>query len=180
MHAQHALNYELIPYTAESPLLLDAVRVYTKVWPQRHYGESLDFFSRYARYPGFYGCVARHSDADEVIAMGFGTLSEPGQWWHDKVAEHVGRDHLALQSAWVLVELGVLSGYRSTGVGSGLHDHLLDAQPCRNALLSTQADNRGARRFYERHGWTLLHPGFPFFDGHAPYCIYHKRLRKAH
>lgn len=167
-------DYELVAFTHDSPLLLDAVKVYTHVWAQRTYGESVDFFRSNARRQDFYGYVVQAGP--QTIGMGFGTRSVPGQWWHDKVARRVGVDHDALQNAWVLVELAIMPAYRNRGLGLRIHNALLSAQPYPHALLSTQVDNRGARRFYERHGWDYLHPGFAFFENHPLFCILHKRL----
>ena len=44
------------------------------------------------------------------------------------------------------------------GIGSALHDFALerlDGRGCRTAKLWTLEENWGARRFYERRGWTL-------------------------
>lgn len=164
---------EYIPFNYKSSLLYDALHVYCKVW-ERDQEDSLMFFRKYARYAHFIGYVA--SDRGHVIGMGFGTISETGQWWHDKVAERVGDDHPALQDAWVLTELAVLEAYRNRQVGTALHDRILKAQPFPNVLLSTQANNLGAKRFYERHGWEYLHKGFPFQQGRLFYCIMHKEV----
>ncbi|MCA9893801.1 MAG: GNAT family N-acetyltransferase [Anaerolineae bacterium] len=169
-----SIDYELVPFTYNSPLLVDAVKVYTHVWSQRTYGESIDFFKNNARRQNFYGYVVRAGK--QTIGMGFGTRSMIGQWWHDKVAQKVGEDHPALQDAWVLVELAILPNYRNRGLGLRIHDALLADQPYPNVLLSTQVDNTGARRFYERHGWDYLHAGFAFFENHPLFCIMHKHF----
>ena len=168
------MEYQLVPFYYDSPLLIDAVRVYTRVWTYRLFGESVTFFQSNAIRPDFYGFVVQA--AGQTVGMGFGTKSEPGQWWHNKVAEKVGYEHPALQNAWVLVELAILPRYRNRGLGLRIHNTLLDAQPYPNVLLSTHTDNEGARRFYERYGWSYLHPGFAFFSGHSEFCILHKHL----
>ncbi len=164
----------LIPFDAQSPCLNGAVHVYTETWPANE-EEIRDFIRRYAGYPGFRGYVALLNN--EVVGMGFGTRSLPEQWWHDKVAAHVGPDHPALQDAWVLVDLAVLPAYRSHGIGSFLHNALLASLPYRSALLSTEVSNAGARRLYERLGWSYLHPGFVFNPGQQPFVVMSKDLR---
>jgi GNAT superfamily N-acetyltransferase len=54
--------------------------------------------------------------------------------------------------------LYVLPSHQSTGVGSALHDFALErlrARGVKCAKLWTLEENWGARRFYERRGWTL-------------------------
>ena len=58
----------------------------------------------------------------------------------------------------LLRTLYVLPAHQGTGVGSALHDFALErlaARGCRRARLWTLEENWGARRFYERRGWTL-------------------------
>jgi GNAT superfamily N-acetyltransferase len=54
--------------------------------------------------------------------------------------------------------LYVLPSHQSTGVGSALHDFALERlreRGVKEARLWTLEKNWGARRFYERRGWTL-------------------------
>jgi ribosomal protein S18 acetylase RimI-like enzyme len=171
------MTLEIIPYHYRSPLLQEAVRIYVHVW-QRDAEDSLVFFREYAQLAHFYGFVARLNG--KVVGMAFGTASQAGQWWHDKVAAQIGVHHAALQNAWVLTELAVLPAYRNYTIGTRLHDQLLQTQPFPNVLLSTQVSNTGAQRFYERHGWHILHPGFMFNRGNEAYTIMHKLLNNDH
>lgn len=168
------VSVELIPFHYHSPLLYEAVQIYCAVW-QRDKDESVMFFQRYTRMTDFIGYIARMGN--RYIGMVFGTLSETGQWWHDKVTAQLGSKHPALQDAWVLTELAVLAPYRNAGIGGILHDRIIAEQPHRNVLLSTQVDNIAAKRFYYRRGWTLLHAGFAFQRGCDPYCIMHRDMR---
>jgi len=167
------MNFELQPFDYHSPLLHDAVDVYCKVW-ERDTENSTIFFRKYARIADFVGYVA--TVENQVIGTAFGTRSQAGQWWHDKVARQVGRKHKALKNAWVLTELAVLAPYRKHNIGSALHDRVLAEQPYPNILLSTQVDNMVARRFYEKRNWTYLHRGFSFQKNRPPYCIMYKDM----
>lgn len=164
---------QLLPFDRKSPRLYDALRVYTNVW-SRNTEDSLIFFRRHAELDHFHGFVACLDG--RVVGMAFGTESCSGMWWHDKVAQHVGRDHNALYDAWVLTELAVLEPYRNASVGSKLLNAVLMAQPFPNALLSTQSYNTSAQRFYKRHHWTELHAGFPFQRGCDNYVIMHRDM----
>jgi ribosomal protein S18 acetylase RimI-like enzyme len=168
------MNPELLSFQYNSRFLLDAVAVYQTVW-DRDPDDSLFFFRKHSRFPSFRGFVARLNGV--VVGTVFGTASLPGHWWHDKVAEQVGAEHPSLQDAWVLTELAVLEAYRNQGIGGLLHDRVLRDLPLTYALLSTQADNLGARRFYEQRGWTYLHTGFAFHHGRPPYAIMQRRIQ---
>lgn len=168
------MTITLQPFGYHSPLFYDAVAIYCAVW-ERDEEDSTLFFRRYARMTDFIGYVALVGK--QSVGIGFGTLSENGQWWHDKVADQVGSEHPALQNAWVLTELAVLPEYRNDGIGGILHDRVIHEQPRNNVLLSTQVENIAAQRFYKRRGWTMLHDGFPFRKGCQSYCIMHKDMR---
>jgi ribosomal protein S18 acetylase RimI-like enzyme len=166
---------QIAPFELGSRVFEEAADVYCAVFGGEWEGGYL-FMMRYAQYPDFHGRVALNGS--RVVGMGFGTRSEPGQWWHDRVASQVGVDHPALQDAWVLVELGILEDYRSQGIGGRLHDALIAAHPLPHLLLSTQVDNLGAQRFYTRRGWQILHPGFAFLAGSPPYLVMHQTLSR--
>jgi ribosomal protein S18 acetylase RimI-like enzyme len=164
---------EFQPFEAGSDWFEPAVRVYTTAYnaPRQ---STLEFFTEQAQRPDFRGIVTV-ADDQQVIGAGFGTRSEPGQWWHDAVSEQVGVDHPALQDAWVLVEIVLLADYRGHGIGGQLLDSLLRAQPCSRVVLSVVAGNTLARSFYERRGWNYLHPGI-VFGNQKTYAIMHKEL----
>lgn len=162
---------DLIPLAPDTLLMREAARVYAAVWG-RNWQDSMSFFRKYTHYPHFKGYVARVDN--RIVGMGFGTQSLPGQWWHDKVAARVGQQHPALQEAWILTELAVLAPFRNSQIGTALHNQLLHDQPMPNVLLSTQAGNLGAQRFYTRHGWHIIHHGFAFGHGREKYVIMHQ------
>lgn len=168
------MQFSLQAFDYHSPYLQDAIDVYCKVW-ERDTDNSTIFFRKYTRFPDFVGFVA-YADA-QAVGFAMGARSEKGQWWHDKVAKNVGATHSALDNAWVLIELAVLSNYRRHHIGTLLHDHILKTQTNPNALLSTQIDNRPARRFYEAHQWTYLHQGMIFNKSRQKYCIMHRDMR---
>lgn len=172
--ASNQLNsLRLVPFGRASDWLHEAAEIYAAVWG-RNTSDSLLFFRHHADYPDYRGVIALLGT--ERVGFAFGTRSEPGQWWHDKVCERIGSQHPALQNAWVLTELGVLAAHRNQHIGGLLHDRILRLQPSPNVLLSTQVDNDGARRFYERRSWHYLHQGFHFQPGRSAYVIMHRNV----
>ncbi len=165
----------LAPYTADSPRLEDALRVYARVWPDRDAAETREGFTRYATYTDFVGLVAYRDD--EAVGIGYGARSQAGVPWHDLMAPLLGNDHPALQETWRLVELAVDPDYQGYGIGGQLHDALIRAQPCPRVVLSTSATNQRARSMYERRGWTYIESSL-HIPGHSePYAIMGKETR---
>lgn len=167
-------DYHFVTLQPGTRYFADAVQLYVETWPDEPVNIT-DFFLRYARLPYYHGLAALHDGA--LVGFGFGTRSLPGNWWHDRVAAHVGIDHPALQEAWGLVDLAVAAAHRGRGIGTALMETLLSAQPCPRALLSTEIENTGAQRLYIRHGWRVLHPGFAFNPGDKVYVVMRRELR---
>jgi len=167
---------DYLPLTPTSTQLLDAVRVYNE-YIEGDLPRQEQFFRSHMRRPGYVGLMALTDD--KVIGFVFGSSSLAGQWWHERVAAHVGHTHPALQDAWVLTQLNVLQAHRNKGIGQTLHDRILHKQPSPRTLLSTQVANTGAQRFYKRNGWRILHEGFRFSANDEPYKILAKEHTEA-
>lgn len=168
------MRLKLLPLTPRATYLHQAVAVYNEYVPgeirfQRH------FFRSHMERPGYVG-LALGLERGDIVGVAFGSRSLPGQWWHECVAGRVGAQHRALQAAWVLTQLHILSAYRNRGLGGYLHDAILMRQPATRVLLSTQVSNRAAQRFYARRDWQVLHPGFMFVEGDEPFMVLCKTL----
>jgi ribosomal protein S18 acetylase RimI-like enzyme len=167
------MDIEIFTLADDSPYLKEAVEVYNEyVAGDLRYQEH--FFRSHIGREGYRGFVARHKN--KTVGVAFGSCSLRGQWWHERVAAHVGKEHEALQGAWVLTQLNVLAAYRNQKLGTLLHDTIIKAQPCKKLLLSTPVSNKAAQRFYLRHGWYFVHDGFVFSSGDIPYAIMAKTL----
>lgn len=168
-----ATAIELAEFAPGSKYAEGAAQVFADTW-HRSLEDAIAFLGLQADYPDYRGLVALADG--RVVGMVFGTASESGQWWHDRVAARVGESHPALRDAWVLTELAVLEDWRGQGIGARLHDEVLAAQPHPRALLSTEISNMRARRMYERRGWRYIHPGFPFEPGRESFVVMAKEL----
>ncbi|MGB1287605.1 MAG: GNAT family N-acetyltransferase [Aggregatilineales bacterium] len=155
----HNQNITLVPFRGEASYMQDAIQIYAEVWHKDAY-DSGYMLRQYPQFPCFYGVLAQINGY--TVGMGFGTAAISGLWWHERVKREVGDNHPVLQKAWILTELAVRPQYQNLHIGSRLLTALTDAQPRRNLLLSTHTDNVAAIRFYQRHGWWTLHPGFAF------------------
>ncbi|MEU6432093.1 GNAT family N-acetyltransferase [Microbispora sp. NPDC046973] len=96
-----------------------------------------------------------HSD-EETRAWIAGVMLPSSQVW---VAESHGRvvGFAALRGEW-LDHLYLAPAAQNGGVGSALLDHAKKARP-RGLDLHVFQQNTGARRFYERHGFSLVAEG---------------------
>jgi ribosomal protein S18 acetylase RimI-like enzyme len=137
--------------------------------------------------------VPRHTGRDDFRFLGafeprgrlvgfvYGYTGGPGQWWYDKVA---GALDDARRAEWLepahfeLTELAVDPSYQSRGIGTRLHDAVLEGLPHDRALLSALADNARVIRFYEQRGWRVLLPELRFEPGRPLFAILGKELRR--
>lgn len=160
-------------FSANTALLVDAVRVHTRV-SHKGWAGSYHFFKRAAEASGFQGLVALVED--DVVGTGFGYRAQAqfGNWWYEKVADQLGPYNPVLQDAWQLVTLDILETYRDHAVA--LHDALLQSQPCANAILSIEADNRIGRTFYEQMGWQYAHPNLILKSGEPHHVVMYKKV----
>lgn len=84
------MTVDLLPLNSKSPYFIDAVNIYNEYIPgEMEYQEH--FFRSHMRRPGYVGLLAQIDD--KIVGVAFGSESLPGQWWHERVASHVGREH---------------------------------------------------------------------------------------
>jgi ribosomal protein S18 acetylase RimI-like enzyme len=169
------MSVELLPLNENVSYLADAVAVYTEYsGGDPRYNQH--FFRMHMQRAAYIGLVAQVDE--QIVGIAFGSQAMRGQWWRERVAYEIGDDHAAFKDAWVLVQLNVLQDYRSQGIGDILHNTIIKQQPFKQVLLSTPKSNKGAQQFYTRHGWKVLHTGFPFARGAEPFMIFQLQLDK--
>jgi ribosomal protein S18 acetylase RimI-like enzyme len=119
--------------------------------------------------------------AEEGALVGFvyGYTGAPGQWWYDRVARALGR---AERKRWLdpghfeFTELAVHRDFQSHGIGSRLHDRVLEGLPHDRAMLSALADNVRVVGFYRRRGWETVLERLRFEAGRPEFTIMGKDL----
>ena len=125
----------------------------------------------------FFGAFA---DEGELVGFVYGHTGAPGQWWYDRVARALDRKARGrwLQPApFEFTELAVRPDFQGTGVGTGLHDRVLEDLPHERALLSALADNVRVVAFYRRRGWETVVDRLRFEPGRPEFTIMGKTLR---
>ncbi len=168
------------PLDLAGSALDDVIALYNAVWGKSGAGAAaVDAqIRRHPRYPGFKAVVARAPD-DRAVGFAYGYTNAPGQWWHERVAEHLGAERTAgeLTGSFCVTELAVLPSHRRHGLGRRLLAALLADLPHAAATLSTQRDNRPARALYEAAGWDYLIARMRFTPGDREWVVMRRRLR---
>jgi ribosomal protein S18 acetylase RimI-like enzyme len=83
-----------------------------------------------------------------------------------------------LEDSFEFTELAVRPRHGGRGIGSALHDCLLDGVAARTAVLSTLQEETRGLRLYERKGWRTLLDNFWFGATPAPYRVMGRRLSR--
>lgn len=131
-------------------------------------------------YPGFAATGAfdtANEAADptdgELIGFGYGYLGASGQWWHDTVAQALGRDGSRrwLRNGFELAELHVLPDHQGKGLGRGLLTDVLSRTAATRVVLSTPDTESPARLLYRSFGFEDLVCGFYFPGSSECYAI---------
>ncbi|EKP95237.1 GNAT family N-acetyltransferase [Thermaerobacter subterraneus] len=156
------------------------LKVYREAFSAPPYCEGPEHFERFntslashLERPGFHCYVALEPDGDKVVGFAYGYSGLPGGWWWDTVACALDKESVVrwLEGCFEFVELAVMPAYQRKGIGTLLHNALLDGIPHRKAVLSTLDADTPARRLYERMNWTTLLKDFRFPSGTTPYVI---------
>jgi ribosomal protein S18 acetylase RimI-like enzyme len=154
--------------------LRDEVRA---LWPEASRRRVDEILPLHAGRDGFRAVIERMHD-ERLTGFAYGYRGEAGQWWHDLVATALGEEGTA---RWLppghfeFVELHVRSDLWGRGIGSRLHDALLESEPG-PAVLSTQQDNDRALGLYRRRGWEVIVHHIDFGAGYPPFCVLGKVL----
>jgi ribosomal protein S18 acetylase RimI-like enzyme len=118
-----------------------------------------------ATYPGF-RCFAAH-DHGRMIGFVLGHDADANPAWYRNVAGAVRETPIAawLEGAWYLGDIAVHPEWQGQGIGSALHDRIIDTVPGRDLVLITFHGDHPAQRFYRRHGWRVLVADFVYRPG---------------
>jgi hypothetical protein len=114
----------------------------------------------------------------ELVGFVYGYTGAPGQWWYDRVARALDRE---ARRRWLdpghfeFTELAVHPSHQERGIGSRLHDRILEGLPHERALLSALADNVRVVAFYRRRGWEVVLDRLRFEAGRPEFTIMGRR-----
>lgn len=155
---------DIIPLSPQMAAFDGAVDCYCDVWRDGPggYGDrstAANVFERHASYPGYRGYVAVD---DRIVGYAYGYESRPGQYYHDALRDSLPDDvgERWLRDCFEFVELGVAEHVRRRGIGTRLHDTLLEGVPQRRSILTTGVENEPAQHLYGKRGWRIIHAPF--------------------
>ncbi len=185
------MSLEIVPLAvtelgAVRARLLDVYRAAFELPPYNERQEDVDRFdealTRHSLRKGFRCCVARDSSDGRLLGFAYGYRGGPGDYWWEAVTAALPARMADkwLGNCFELTEIGVLPTAQGQGIGSWLHDVLLEGLDTRTAVLSTlQAETR-ARRLYRNRGWVTLLHDFVFPEAEDPYVVMGLDLQHRH
>ncbi|MBY0599289.1 GNAT family N-acetyltransferase [Bacillus bingmayongensis] len=167
----------IVPIQKDETLVKNIAKLYCMVYEGKDFDEMVERITRHMDYKKFKGIVAI-SDAKEIIGFAYGYQSLEGQYYNHVLREALSSEQANqwLQDCFEFVELAVHSNYRKNGLGTVLHNHLLDGIFNKTSVLTTQVSNHNARSLYEKLEWiNIMEPFHPSKDD-VPYVIMGKDL----
>lgn len=169
---------EFVSIEKDEILLHNITKLYCKVFEKTNFNEMIERINRHIDYIDFKGIVAINEEK-EVVGFTYGYRSLEGQYYNQLMREalHLEQVNQWLQDCFEFVELAVDPQYRNEGLGTTLHNELLEGISNRTSVLTTQINNQKARSLYERLDWEdVLEPFHPSKND-VPYIIMGKNLK---
>ncbi|WP_100013176.1 GNAT family N-acetyltransferase [Lentibacillus sediminis] len=125
-------------------------------------GNIIKNINKHTNYEGFRGFQARDEEGN-IIGFTYGYTSLPEQFYRQKIAEQLSEAEIKiwLSSCFEFVELAVDATYKRLGIGSKLHDVLLEEVDHNTSILTTNVENSPAVNLYQKKGWKVI-------KSHAP------------
>ncbi|MGG2933003.1 GNAT family N-acetyltransferase [Bacillus pacificus] len=162
----------------EEILIENMVKLYCKAFEKTNFTEMIERINRHIEYTGFKGIVAIN-DENEVVGFTYGYRSLEGQYYNQLMREALNLEQVEewLQDCFEFVELAVHPQYRNEGLGTTLHNKLLEGISNRTSILTTQINNKKARSLYERLDWVDVLEAFHPNKNDIPYIIMGKTLK---
>jgi ribosomal protein S18 acetylase RimI-like enzyme len=135
-----------------------------------------DIIATHVTYAGFVAAgafIAADDGTPQLVGFGYGYRGAPGQWWHDIVADALGRDAARrwLRDGFELAELHVLPDHQGHGLGRELLSNVLSRAASAHAVLSTPDNDSPARNLYRSIGFVDLCEDFQFPGSPEVYAI---------
>ncbi|MGE7861494.1 GNAT family N-acetyltransferase [Bacillus mobilis] len=168
----------ILPIGKDQAIIMNMAKLYCKVFDKKNFDEMVERITRHMGYTDFKGVIALN-DENEVIGFTYGYRSLEGQYFNQLMRKSLncGQVEQWLEDCFEFVELAVDPQYGNEGLGTRLHNELLEGISNRTSVLTTQINNQKARSLYERLDWVdVLEPFHPSKND-VPYVIMGKNLK---
>lgn len=159
-------------------LINNMAQLYCKVFEKTNFTEMIERIKRHIEYADFKGIVAINKE-NEVVGFTYGYRSLEGQYYNQLMRKSLnfGQIEQWLEDCFEFVELAVHPQYQNEGLGTRLHNELLEGISNRTSILTTQINNKKGRSLYKRLDWVdVLEPFHPS-ENDVPYVIMGKYLK---
>jgi len=110
----------------------------------------------HARHPGF--VLAAAYDAGILVGFGYAFPCTPLYWFGTELLPAIPEPARSTDRLMGLCELAVRPGWQDRGIGSRLHQTLIDAIGPHYASLLAMPGNTDSQRLYRRLGYTYAGP----------------------
>jgi len=159
-------------------------------WMRDHLRDMLEIYGAAMGYPpsiveARYGHAAAHTTrmgfeavgafdpSGVLVGFGYGYTTRAGQWWHDQVADALGRSTSRqwLRDSFELCEFHVRPDQQGMGVGRTVLRTLLSDVTAGQVVLSTPDGDTRAFRLYRSEGFVDLLRGHYFPGDTRPFAI---------
>ncbi|MGG1610823.1 GNAT family N-acetyltransferase, partial [Bacillus wiedmannii] len=117
----------IIPIRKDEALIINMAKLYCKVFDTTNFADMVERIRRHIGYTDFKGIVAIN-DENEVIGFTYGYRSLEGQYYNQLMREVLNREQVDqwLEDCFEFVELAVDPQYQNEGLGTKLHNELLE------------------------------------------------------
>lgn len=149
----------------------EVTQLYSKVWGT----ESADFQERFIRHQSYsrFFAIGAYTEG-KLVGVVYGYASQPGQYYHDKLADALKEKSEWLNEMMELVELLVDPDFQGLGIGKQLVASWQNPLHGR-ILLTTKEENIKSHQFYEKLGFEVIEKDFKP-NGSSSWYIYGKVL----
>ncbi|MFJ8453805.1 GNAT family N-acetyltransferase [Bacillus paramycoides] len=168
----------ILPIRKDEAIIINMAKLYCKVFDKTNFDEMVERITRHMGYTDFKGAVAIN-DENEVIGFTYGYRSLEGQYYNQLMREALNSEQVErwLEDCFEFVELAVHSEYRNQGLGTTLHNGLLEEIQHKTSVLTTQMNNEKARSLYAKLDWMNVLESFHPSKDDVPYVIMGKVIK---
>lgn len=134
--------------------------------------------TRHLSHPGLRAVLAQPDGEQRLVGFAYGYHGEPGQWWHDAVADAMTRAQRErwLRRAYEVAELHVRPAWQRQGLGRQLLTELCRGVDRDTVVLSAIDDETPARKLYRSLGFEDVLTGFTFTGSSERYAVMGRSL----